>query len=158
MKLVNCTLAATFFMSVLLAACSRNQDSPPPEETRRSEPTRAVETPAQQAAAITDESPVKMSGEMTGKKPIEPAAAPDGEQVYSKVCVSCHGTGIAGAPKIGDRESWKPRIAKGMGSLVNNAINGFTGETGVMPPKGSAVSLSDAEVEAAVRYMVMKSR
>jgi cytochrome c5 len=161
MKPVNHTLTAVLFLGVLLAACTQNQEAPATKGTNRRESVQAVQTvqtPAQQAATITGESLVKTSGEMVGKTPAEIAAAPDGEQVYNKVCVACHGSGIAGAPKVGDRESWKPRIAKGIGSLANHAINGFTGETGVMPPKGGAVSLSDAEVEAAVRYMVMKSR
>jgi cytochrome c5 len=158
MKPVNGTLAATLFMSVLLVACTQNQETPAPKGTLRSEPAQAVQTPAQQVAAITGESSVKMSGGMTGKTQAETAAGPDGEQVYGKVCVACHGTGIAGAPKVGDKETWKPHISKGMHTLVNHAIKGFTGGKGVMPPKGGAPSLSDAEVEAAVRYMVMQSR
>jgi cytochrome c5 len=161
MKPVNRTLAPGLFLIVLLVACSQNQEAPVAKEALRSEPVQAVQpvqTPAQQAAAITGESPVKMSGGMTGKTLAETAAIPDGEQVYSKVCVSCHGTGIAGAPKVGDQETWKPHIAKGIQTLANNAIKGFTGEKGVMPPKGGDPSLSDAEVEAAVRYMVMQSR
>jgi cytochrome c5 len=155
---VNRTLAATLFMSVLLAACSRNQDAPLPKGTLRSEPAQPVQTPAQQAAAITGTLPVKMSSGMIANKPTETTATPDGEQVYGKVCVICHGKGIAGAPKVGDQEAWKPRIAKGMQTLFSHAIQGFTGDKGVMPPKGGAPTLSAAEVEAAVRYMIMKSR
>jgi cytochrome c5 len=161
MKPVNRTLTTVLFLGVLLAACTQNQEAPATKETIRREPVQAVQavqTPVQQAAAITGESSVKMSGGTTSKTPAETAAVPDGEQVYNKVCVSCHGTGIAGAPKVGDKETWKPRIARGMQTLVNQAIKGFTGEKGVMPPKGGAPSLSDAEVEAAVRYMVVQSR
>jgi cytochrome c len=95
---------------------------------------------------------------MAGKTPIETAAGTNGEQVFSKVCVACHGPGIAGAPKVGDQETWKPLIAKGMQTLIKHAIEGFTGDKGVMPPKGGVPGLSDAEVEAAVRYMVIQSR
>jgi cytochrome c5 len=158
MKPDNCTLTVGLILSALLSGCSQNQEAPEPKDTPRSELVQAVETPAQQVAAITGESSVRMSGGMTGKTPSETAAGPDGEQVYGKVCVACHGTGIAGAPKVGDQEAWKPHIAKGMVTMIANAIKGFTGDKGVMPPKGGAADLSDPEVEAAVRHMVRQSR
>jgi len=158
LKPVSRTLAAILFMSVLLTACSQQQEAPAPKETYRSGPAQPAQTPAQQVAAITGESPAKMSGGIPGNELTRTAAAPDGEQVYSKVCVSCHGSGIAGAPKVGDQETWKPLIAKGTQTLIKHAIEGFTGDKGVMPPKGGAPGLSDAEVEAAVRYMVIQSR
>ena len=77
-----------------------------------------------------------------------------GQAVYSKACVSCHKMGLAGAPKTGDQEAWKPLIDQGMDSLVGNAIKGV----GKMPAKGGNPSLSDAEVRAAVEYMVEQSR
>jgi cytochrome c5 len=153
------TPAAGLFLSMLLVACSQNQEAPAPKETSGANRSRRSIRPDPGAAGGDNrESSIKMSGGMTGEMPAETAAVPDGEQVYSKVCLSCHGTGIAGAPKVGDKETWKPRIAKGMQTLVNNAIKGFTGEKGAMPPKGGAPSLSDAEVEAAVRSMVVQSR
>lgn len=81
-----------------------------------------------------------------------------GKQVYEKTCVACHGSGLAGAPKFGDEEAWEKRLEKGMDTLVNHAINGFQGDAGFMPAKGGNSALSNAEVEAAVRYMVGKSR
>ena len=77
-----------------------------------------------------------------------------GEQVYQKVCVACHGSGVAGAPKVGDKEAWAPHITEGMDHLYHSALNG----DGPMPPKGGDSSLSDAEVKAAVDYMVEKSK
>lgn len=82
-----------------------------------------------------------------------PAGGP-GQQVYGKVCFACHGAGVAGAPKLGDAALWGPRIAKGIATLDQHALNGFQGEAGVMPPKGGMASLSDDEVKAAVQYMV----
>jgi cytochrome c5 len=83
-----------------------------------------------------------------------PAAAADGKAVYDQACMACHAQGVAGAPKFGDAEAWGPRIEQGMETLYENSINGFQGETGVMPPKGGFANLSDEEVKAAVDYMV----
>ncbi len=81
-----------------------------------------------------------------------------GKQVYNSGCTACHTTGIAGAPKFGDKTLWANRIAKGKEVLVNNAINGFTGSTGVMPPKGGFVHLSDEDIAAAVDYMMQAAQ
>ncbi len=85
-------------------------------------------------------------------------AARDGQQVYQAACVACHDAGIAGAPKTGDKGQWAKRIAKGVGTLYASAVNGIQGSAGVMPPKGGNPALSDAEVKAAVDYMVARSR
>jgi cytochrome c5 len=83
------------------------------------------------------------------------AAAPkSGEQVYNSSCLACHGSGAAGAPKLGDKAAWAPRIAAGMDSLLANATNGLN----AMPPKGLCMSCSSDELQAAVEYMVGKSR
>ncbi len=86
--------------------------------------------------------------------PAKTAAAADGEGVYNKACVACHGTGAAGAPKLGDKAAWAPRVAQGADALYTAAIKG----KGVMPAKGGAATLSDAEVKAAVDFMVAKSK
>ena len=83
---------------------------------------------------------------------------PDGEQIYSMACMACHGAGIAGAPRTGDVGAWSERIAAGLDTLVSHAINGFQGTKGMMPAKGGNPSLSDAEVQAAVEYMVAQSQ
>ena len=85
--------------------------------------------------------------------PAAPAAA-DGKKVYDSACTACHTAGIAGAPKSGDKAAWAPRIAQGINVLHDHAIKGFQGKAGVMPAKGGNASLSDAEVKAAVDYMV----
>jgi cytochrome c5 len=85
-------------------------------------------------------------------------AAPNGQEVFSKTCVVCHGTGVAGAPKIGDKADWGPRIAQGKDVLYQHALNGFTGKKGVMPPKGGNTALADADVKAAVDYMAAQAR
>ncbi|MGH8807201.1 MAG: c-type cytochrome [Noviherbaspirillum sp.] len=86
-----------------------------------------------------------------------PAAAVDGKKVYEASCVACHGAGVAGAPKLGDKTAWAPRIKQGVTKLHENAIKGFQGKAGVMPPKGGSTA-SDEEVKAAVDYMVAASK
>ena len=81
-----------------------------------------------------------------------------GERVYRTVCFACHDTGAAGAPKVGDKGAWQPRIAKGTEVLVQHAVQGFQGSQGVMPAKGGNPSLSDEEVADAVHYMVDQSQ
>ena len=88
-----------------------------------------------------------------------PAAAPaaqqmSGDQVYTTACAACHATGAAGAPKLGDAAAWGPRIARGMDTLVDHAINGFKG----MPAKGGRGDLSDDAVRAAVEHIVANSK
>lgn len=85
------------------------------------------------------------------------ANAADGEKVFNGTCKTCHGTGIGGAPKIGDKAAWADRIAQGMATLEEHAIKGFRGK-GLMPPKGGRSSLSNDEVKAAVAYMVEQSK
>lgn len=77
-----------------------------------------------------------------------------GKEVYDKACFICHATAVTGAPKPGDVENWAPRIEKGVDTLYTNAITGYEGATGIMPPKGGNLLLSDEDVIAAVDYLV----
>ena len=89
------------------------------------------------------------------------SAAPaktDGKKAYDTACVACHGMGIAGAPKLGDKAAWSARIAQGTNVLHDHAIKGFQGKAGVMPAKGGAASMPDADVKAAVDYMVSAAK
>ncbi|MCX5590061.1 c-type cytochrome [Alcaligenes endophyticus] len=72
-----------------------------------------------------------------------------GEQVYESTCIACHGTGIAGAPKTGDKGAWEPLIQLGYDELVHAAINGIRG----MPARGGNPNLDDIEVARAVAFM-----
>lgn len=80
-----------------------------------------------------------------------------GPQVYNNACIACHGSGVGGAPIIGDSAQWSDRIAQGMDTLTKHAIEGFTGSAGYMPPKGGRLDLSDDEIIGAVEYMVGES-
>jgi len=90
--------------------------------------------------------------------PAAAAGKPDGKKIFTDTCSVCHGQGIAGAPKFGDKALWAPRVAQGVDVLYQHALNGFQGKGGLMPPKGGNTSLSDAEVKAAVDYMVAAAK
>jgi cytochrome c5 len=90
---------------------------------------------------------------------VAPAAAPaaaaaDGKKTYDSVCAVCHASGVAGAPKFGDKAAWAPRIKTGIDTMVATAIKG----KGAMPPKGGSAALSDGDIRAAVDYMVAASK
>ena len=78
------------------------------------------------------------------------AAASPGETIYNQSCFVCHGAGVAGAPKLGDKEAWAPRIALGKDALLTTAING----KGAMPPRGTCATCSDDDLVAAIDYML----
>jgi cytochrome c5 len=82
------------------------------------------------------------------------AAGAGGKGVYDKVCTACHAAGIAGAPKFGDKAAWAARLKDGMPHVYEIALKG----KGAMPPKGGNPALSDAEVKAAVDYMVAAAK
>lgn len=106
---------------------------------------------------------VSVVSTQTQPEPVKNAvAAPppsrDGQQVYQASCVACHDAGIAGAPKVSDKGQWATRIAKGVDTLYASAVNGVQGKAGVMPAKGGNPALSDAEVKAAVDFMIAQSK
>lgn len=80
-----------------------------------------------------------------------------GRVVWTGTCIQCHSIGLGGAPLIGNRELWGPRIEKGVETLISHAQNGFYGDVGEMPARGGNEELSDAQVEAAVRFMVSRA-
>jgi len=83
---------------------------------------------------------------------VQIAAAADGKEVYDKACAGCHTRGIAGAAKLTDKDKWAPVIKQGSEALTVTVIKG----KGVMPPRGGSASLSDADVRAAVDYMIQQ--
>lgn len=132
----NTMMVAAAIVAALLAGCG----------DKKPEPAAAAAAPAAFSAPAAP----------------APAAAPApenelGKSVFGKTCAMCHAAGVAGAPKPGDKADWGPRIAQGKDTLYKHAIDGFTGAKGMMPAKGGAANLSDAEVKAAVDYMADKS-
>jgi c(7)-type cytochrome triheme protein len=92
---------------------------------------------------------------MTTAMSIGAAAAglPNGKAIYDSTCTACHTTGAAGAPKLGDVGAWAPRIKTGPAALYASATKG----KGAMPARGGNAKLSDAEVHAAVNYIISQS-
>lgn len=79
------------------------------------------------------------------------AWAADGKAVYEQVCSMCHATGVANAPRLGDKAAWAPRLATGKQAMMASALKG----RGAMPAKGGVSALKDGEVRAAVEFMLL---
>ncbi|KGO99032.1 c-type cytochrome, partial [Novilysobacter defluvii] len=77
----------------------------------------------------------------------------DGSVIFNNLCGSCHSSGVGGAPTL-SRADWTSRIAQGVETLHTHAIEGFTGNSGIMPPKGGNPALTDEQVVAAVDWML----
>ncbi len=125
--------------------------APAAAPTAPSSPAAAPAAPAAPAAVTSTAAAPAVAAAAV---PAVAAAKPDGKKVYESGCVACHGAGVAGAPKFGDKALWAARIKTGMDALYTSAIKG----KGVMPPKGGNTSLSDADVKAAVDFMVAAAK
>jgi cytochrome c5 len=131
------------------------------EAHERIKPFGKVAVAGRDNSALAIESPPAPPATGAGAGPATVGAATpqptDGKSVYESACVACHGAGLAGAPKFGDKAAWAPRVAQGEATLDKHAIEGFRGSAGIMPPKGGRADLSDDAVKAAVEYMVSQS-
>ncbi len=116
--------------------------------------------PVREAVAGQDNSALAIKVETAaGAGSATPAAMPkNGTELFEQTCSVCHGQGIAGAPKAGDKAAWAPRIAEGKATLYEHALNGFQGKTGVMPPKGGRTDIPDDLVKQAVDHMVQMAQ
>ena len=147
--------------------------APPPAAETAAESSGPVEAVQQMAGNAVEAAQSVVAAVMPAPAPA-PAAAPQatapapeaaapaaadgpdlakGKTVYGAACFACHMTGAAGAPKLGDKAAWAPRIALGMEALYTSSING----KGAMPPKGGRVDITDNDIKAAVAYMVSES-
>ena len=150
---------AVVFMTNKSGASFKEPVAPAPAAA----PTAAATPVAGNAAAATAGAPVAAAPAAVAAAAPAAAAAPvagpamasadTGKKTYDTACFACHGAGIAGAPKFGDKAAWSARIGQGSSVLYEHAIKGFQGKAGVMPPKGGS-ALPDADIKAAVDYMV----
>jgi cytochrome c5 len=131
-----------------------------PAGAASAEPSSATPTRPAQASATPADAPGKAAPALAPTAPATPpvtateasAGAGTGKALYTATCAACHGAGIAGAPKFGDKAAWAPRVKQGNDTLYAHAIKGFQGKSGMMPPKGGSTA-PDSEVKAAVDYM-----
>ena len=114
---------------------------------------RAVVTMANQAGAKFKQPAAQKPQAAAAAAPAKPGAV-DGKAVYDKVCVACHQQSVAGSPPLGDKAAWAPRIQTGTDAMVQTVIKG----KGAMPPKAGNPALSEAEIRAAVEFMVSQSK
>ncbi len=107
-----------------------------------------------------DEAPMTMEESTPAADSGSGSSGDPGQHIYENLCVNCHGISALAAmiPQMGDASAWAPRISKGVDVLYEHALNGFTGELGMMPARGGNPALSDDEVKAAVDYMVSQSQ
>jgi len=118
---------------------------------------------SQEAVAGQDNSAlaIKPAETQAGAGSAAPAGVPkNGQELFQQVCSTCHGPGIAGAPKSGDKAAWVSRIAEGKATLYQHALQGYSGGPGggVMPPKGGRTDLPDDLIKQGVDYMVKMSQ
>jgi cytochrome c5 len=108
----------------------------------------AAQTPAPAAAAAAAAATTAVAAAADAAPAAAKADAPPA--VYTQACSVCHAAGVGGAPKFGDKAAWQPRLAVGVDGLTASVIKG----KGAMPARGMAMTSSDADIKAAVAYMV----
>jgi cytochrome c5 len=141
---------AVVFMANKSGATFDEPKAPPAAATGAAAPATAAApapapAPATTVAAATP-APAAAPAAATAKADAVPA-------LYTQLCQTCHAAGVAGAPKVGDKAAWAPRIAEGMDKVMAIVISG----KGAMPPKGGS-SASEAELRTVVTYMVNASK
>ena len=145
-------ISALAILMLLGAGCSEKETSAPQEAAPAQAPAPQIAEP---------EAPPPVEAPEPTAEPDEPQAAADkpadtrtasadGQKIYQASCQACHVAGVAGAPKLGDKDAWAPRIAKGNDALLSSVKNGLN----AMPPKGGCMSCSEDELRAAMEYMV----
>ena len=151
-------LVLSFSTLLLLSACSADKTA---EDTV---PVDAVETtvveaekpvvvePTEETAAVAEapaENVAVVDADTNGAAEPEILAANAGEELYNKQCMACHSNGLLNAPKLGDKEAWAPRIAKGKETLYTHSAQGFN-----KMPAQAVNGITEAQVKASVDYML----
>lgn len=134
------------------SGASLPEPAAPAEEGAKKEEAAApaAAAPAPAAAAPAVAAPAAAAPAAAAPAPQQAAVNPAGEKLYKSVCFACHATGVANAPKFGDKAAWEPYIKTGMDAMVKIAMQGKP----PMPPKGGAATATEEDIRAAVQYMV----
>lgn len=122
--------------------------NPPAADAPAAAPAAAAPAAAAPAPAVVVAAAPAAAAPAPAAAPV--AASANGEALYKQACMACHAAGVAGAPKLGDKAAWSGRLGAGVDGLTASVIKG----KGAMPPKGGAGAASDADIKAAVAYMV----
>ncbi|MEN4921557.1 c-type cytochrome [Achromobacter spanius] len=130
------------------AAEGANKEAAAPAAAAPAAAAPAAAAPA--AAAPAPAAPAPAAAAPAAPAPQAAAVNPAGEQLYKTACFACHATGVANAPKFGDKAAWDPYISTGIDAMVKVAMTG----KGAMPPKGGAANASEDDIRAAVQFMV----
>lgn len=151
--IVGIVLLANFAIGAYGGRSLENDPAMAPEAlARRIGPVAKLQIEGAAAVAPAAEAP-KVAAVTPAAAPAK-AGKPDGKKTYDTACMACHATGAAGAPKLGDKAAWAPRLKTGNEALYASALKG----KGAMPPKGGNAALADADVKAAVDYLVAGSK
>lgn len=113
------------------------------------DPNASISPPASAAPTVAMAAVTIPAAAATGA-----SAAGSGKATYDSACAACHATAVAGAPKFADKAAWAPRIKSGVESLYASSLKG----KGAMPPKGGNAAIPDADVKAAVDYMIAAAK
>src|SRR5579875_2437184 len=136
-------LAATAVVLAIIGGVVYSFEPSPQSEAKTIEASERITPVGAAAAAKAAASQVAYGG------------TTDGKVIFDQLCTTCHTTGAAGAPKITDKAAWAPRIAEGIATLIKHAEDGYTGPDGNhMPARGGNPALTDAQIEATVKWMV----
>ena len=136
-------LCTVVLASAALAACNKKEEAAQPPKPAASAAVAAPSGPASAPSKPASATSLAATGAGMGS-----------EALYQNACMGCHAEGVAGAPKLGDKQAWAPRIATGSDTLTQSVIQG----KGSMPPKGTALNATEAELRSVVDYMVEKSQ
>jgi cytochrome c5 len=155
---MNKTIPLMFMSLLLIAGCSDERDFGNADMSDAAVKARIVPV-----GQLSIEGQTQAEAPMGKATPVEekaPAAAPmvkaarSAKTIYQNSCFACHGTGAAGAPKLGDAGAWAPRAALGIDALLASAKTG----KGAMPPKGMCMDCADDELKATIEYMLNNSK
>jgi cytochrome c5 len=152
--IVGIILLAQFAVGIYGSRSLKDDPSMSPAAVaKRIAPVASVDIDPNAPAPAPAAAPVKVAA-VAAPPPAAKGADAGGKATYDATCSACHGAGVAGAPKLGDKAAWAPRLKTGKDALVAAVIKG----KGAMPPKGGNTGLSDDAVKAAVDYMTATAK